>query len=305
MNKKLNAQQYGNITSGRLAEALFELIRSASCKLPEDVEKALQKALLDEDTGSTASLIISIFLENIASAGAQGAPLCQDTGMPLFFISHPEGLSRALMARAVRDAAIRATDAQLLRPNAVDPVTGENSGNNTGHGFPGIYFTEGEAPAIEVSLILKGGGSENVSAQYSLPNADLNAGRDMEGVRRVVLDAVRKAEGKGCPPGILGVCLGGDRASGYAESKRQLLRRLDDINPDPMLAGLEHRLLSEANELGIGPLGLGGKSTLLGVKIGKLHRLPASYFVTISYMCWEHRRRTMRIMPDGSFSILR
>jgi fumarate hydratase class I len=225
--------------------------------------------------------------------------------MPLFFISHPEGISRALMTSAVREAVIRATEAQLLRPNAVDPVTGENSGNNTGNSFPGIYFAESKAQDIEVSLILKGGGSENVSAQYSLPHADLKAGRDMEGVRRVALDAVRKAEGKGCPPGILGICLGGDRASGYAESKRQLLRRLDDVNPDPTLAGLEQRFLSEANGLGIGPLGLGGKSTLLGVKIGKLHRLPASYFVTISYMCWEHRRRTMRIMPDGYFSILR
>ncbi|MDO9586005.1 MAG: fumarate hydratase [Syntrophales bacterium] len=292
------------ISSGRFAELIFELLLRTSCELPADVERALQQALLTEEEGSTARLILSLFLENIKLARTEKVPLCQDTGMPLFFIRHPENVSQPLMARAVRESVIRATEAQLLRPNAVDPVTGKNSGNNLGEGFPGIYFMESEEPLIEVSLILKGGGSENVSAQYSLPHTALNAGRDMEGVRRVVLNAVRKAEGKGCPPGVLGVCLGGDRASGYAESKRQLLRRLDDVNPDPLLAELEQRLLYEANELGIGPLGLGGESTLLGVKIGKLHRLPASYFVTVSYMCWEHRRRTLRLTPDGTYSVI-
>lgn len=292
------------ISSGRFAELIFELLLRTSCELPVDVERALQQARLTEEEGSTARLILSLFLENIELARTEKVPLCQDTGMPLFFIRHPENVSQPLMARAVRESVIRATEAQLLRPNAVDPVTGKNSGNNLGEGFPGIYFMESEEPLIEVSLILKGGGSENVSAQYSLPHTALNAGRDMEGVRRVVLDAVRKAEGKGCPPGVLGVCLGGDRASGYAESKRQLLRRLDDVNPDPLLAELEQRLLSEANELGIGPLGLGGKSTLLGVKIGKLHRLPASYFVTVSYVCWEYRRRTLRLTPDGTYSVI-
>jgi fumarate hydratase class I len=182
-------------------------------------------------------------------------------------------------------------------------VTGKNSGINVGEGFPGIYFSEWDDPAIEISLMLKGGGCENVGRQYSLPNAEFGAGRDLEGVRRVVLDAVRKAEGKGCPPGILGVCIGGDRGSGYVESKHLLLRRLDDINPDPTLAELERQILADANQLGIGPQGLGGKTTLLGVKIGTRHRVPASYFVTITYMCWEHRRRTLKIEPDGSYDV--
>jgi fumarate hydratase class I len=134
-----------------------------------------------------------------------------------------------------------------------------------------------------------------------MPYTPLDAGRDLEGVRRVVIDAVRRAEGKGCPPGILGVCIGGDRGGGYAESKHQLLRRLEDVNPDPILAELERHILADANRLGIGPLGLGGKTTLLGVKIGKLHRVPASYFVTISYMCWVYRRRSIRIEPDGTW----
>jgi fumarate hydratase class I len=153
--------------------------------------------------------------------------------------------------------------------------------------------------------MLKGGGSENVGRQYSLPDDGLKAGRDLEGVRRVILDAVRRAEGKGCAPGILGICIGGDRGSGYFHSKHQLLRSLDDVNPDPVLAGLEGRILREANTLGIGPLGLGGETTLLGAKVGALHRVPASYFVTVTYMCWEYRRREIRIDADGTWRFTR
>jgi fumarate hydratase class I len=284
-------------------DAVSELVRLAACELPDDVEMALRDARASEEPGSTAELTLSLFLKNIEMAKERQAPVCQDTGLPIFFISHPEGVSRRKITQACQDAVAWATTKQYLRHNAVDAVTGRNSGNNIGGGFPALYFTEWDDPAIEIGLILKGGGSENVSGQYSIPYDPLAAGRDLEGVRRVVLDAVRRAEGKGCPPGILGVCIGGDRGGGYAESKHQLLRRLDDINPDVLLAELEGRILADANQLGIGPLGLGGKTTLLGVKIGKLHRVPASYFVTVSYMCWENRRRSVRIEPDGIWRI--
>jgi fumarate hydratase class I len=284
-------------------EAVFELVRLAACELPTDVEKALCEAQAAEEQGSVAELTLSLFLKNIAMAKERQAPICQDTGLPIFFINHPEGVSRRLITRVCQDAAVWATTKPYLRHNAVDAVTGKNSGNNIGGGFPAVYFTEWDDPAVEMALILKGGGSENVSGQYSMPYTALDAGRDLEGVRRVVLDAVRRAEGKGCPPGILGVCIGGDRGGGYAESKHQLLRRLEDVNPDPILSELEGRILSDANRLGIGPLGLGGKTTLLGVKVGKLHRVPASYFVTISYMCWVNRRRSIRIEPDGTWRI--
>jgi len=291
------------IESKGFKEALFELVRLAACELPADVEKALGEAKTAEEPGSTAELTLGLFLKNIEMARQRRAPVCQDTGMPVFFVRHPEGISRRQIVRACREAVARATAEQFLRHNAVDPVTGINSGNNTGEGFPAVYFEEWDDPVIEMAIILKGGGSENVSAQYSMPHAALDAGRDLEGVRRVVLDAVRRAEGKGCPPGILGVCIGGDRGGAYVEAKHQLLRPLDDVNPDPVLAELEARILSDANRLGIGPLGLGGKSTLLGVKIGKLHRVPASFFVTISYMCWENRRRSVRIEPDGTWRV--
>jgi len=291
------------IDSKRFREAVFELVRTTACELPTDVEKALSDARSAEEPGSSAELTLSLFLKNIAMAKERQAPVCQDTGLPIFFISHPEGVSLRQLTRVCQDAASWATTKPYLRHNAVDAVTGKNSGNNIGLGFPALNFTEWDEPAIEMALILKGGGSENVSGQYSIPYDPLDAGRDLEGVRRVVLDCVRRAEGKGCPPGILGVCIGGDRGGGYMESKHQLLRRLDDIHPDPALAELEGRILSDANRLGIGPLGLGGKTTLLGVKIGKLHRVPASYFVTISYMCWVYRRRSIRIEPDGTWRI--
>ena len=282
-------------------EALFDLVRRTACELPADVEQALRRAHSEEAPNSTARMILASFLENMALAGEKQVPLCQDTGMPLFFVHHPPGLSHRAMRRVCEEVVARATREQLLRPNAVDPVTGRNSGTCVGRGTPGVFFEEWDDDAISVALMLKGGGSENVGRQYSLPDDTLSAGRDLEGVRRVALDAIRRAEGKGCPPGILGICIGADRSSGYAHSKHQLLRPLDDANPDPALAELEARILREANTLGIGPLGLGGKTTLLGVKIGALHRHPASFFVTVTYMCWEHRRREIRIEADGTY----
>ena len=134
-----------------------------------------------------------------------------------------------------------------------------------------------------------------MSRQFSLPDASIGAGRDLEGVRCAILTAVQQAQGYGCAPGILGVCVGGDRASGYEEAKLQLLRNLADTNPDPSLARLERRVLREANSLGIGPMGLGGKTTLLAVKIGARPRVPASFFVTVAYLCWAARRRTITL----------
>ena len=151
---------------------------------------------------------------------------------------------------------------------------------------------------MDVRLVLKGGGCENVGAQYSLPNAQLKAGRDLEGVRRVALDAVVKAQGQGCAPGVLGIAVGGDRGASYAWSKQQLFRPLGDRNPDPELAALEETIKAQANELGIGPMGFGGQTTVLDVQMDTMHRLPASFFVSVSYMCWANRRRSMTVRGD-------
>ncbi len=292
----------GQLSVGEaFGEAIFELIRRTACDLPADVENAIRRAREGEAPGSRGQQILSLYLDNISRAREKQLPLCQDTGLPIFLIRHPLGVSQRKMAKACEEATAKATGCQYLRPNAVDPVSGLNSGNSVGPGSPVFYFEEGDEPDISVSLILKGGGSENVCSQYSLPDGGLKAGRDLEGVRRVLLDSVRKAEGKGCAPGIIGVCIGGDRSSGYNHSKHQLLRRIDDVNPDPMLAELEERVFREANMLGIGPLGLGGETTLLGVKMGALHRHPACYFVTITYMCWECRRREIVIDAAGAW----
>ena len=186
-----------------------------------------------------------------------------------------------------------------MRPNAVDAVSDKNSGNNLGgDDFPYIHFEEVEGEQLTIELMLKGGGCENVGAQYSLPDARLGAGRDLAGVRKAVLDAVQKAQGQGCAPGILGVSIGGDRGSGYVKSKEVLLEAIGTRNPDPKLAELEERLTGEANQLGIGPMGFGGRTTVIDTKITGLSRLPASYFVTISYMCWAYRRRRMTLKGE-------
>jgi fumarate hydratase class I len=278
-----------------LTEPFVELIRRASTQLPTDMRAALQAAKAREEPGSAAEQAFDTILRNVAMAEEISAPVCQDTGTPIFEVYLPPGQSTRELAGQIQRAAALATERSILRPNAVDSLTGKNSGDNTGIDFPTIHFHEWERDALHIDLLLKGGGSENVSAQYKLPDVSLKAGRDLDGVRKVVLDAVFQAQGEGCAPGVLGVAIGGDRGSSYIKAKQQLLRSLDDVNPVPELAELEKQLLEEANQLGIGPMGFGGKTTVLGVKIGALHRLPASFFVSIAYMCWANRRASMTI----------
>lgn len=276
-----------------LRESLLELVRRASTQLPDDVTRSLHEGLLHERVGDAAASALKIVLENVALAAEQNTPICQDTGTPIFVIHHPFGYSQRAIAADVEWAVITATEHSYLRPNAVDSVTGKNSGNNIGSGLPSLHFHEWEQEEIRIDLLLKGGGSENVGGQYALPSAPLSAGRDLEGVRRVVLDAVFKAQGKGCGPGIIGVGIGGDRPHSAWVAKEQLFRLLGDVNEDSELAELEQQLLAEGNRLGIGPMGFGGATTLLGVKVGAAHRLPASYFVSIAYLCWAARRASL------------
>lgn len=282
-----------------LVETFVELIRRASTQLPADVVEALEKGKKAEGTGSLADKAIGTILDNIELARSTSAPICQDTGTPVVWIHHPVGVSTRKLAADFTAAVEEATRRRYLRPNAVDTLSGRNTGNGTGRGIPFLHFEEWDEPRLEVRMILKGGGSENVGAQYRLPDTPLKAGRDLEGVRRVVLDAVFQAQGKGCAPGVLGVCIGGDRVSAYEMSKRQILRPIEDTNPIPELAELEARLLREGNELGVGPMGFGGATTLLAVKIGVLDRLPACYFVTVTYMCWADRKAAVSINEEG------
>ena len=287
-----------------MVESFVELIRRASTDLPADVEAALQEARDREEPGSAAAGALDTILENVAVARANSTPVCQDTGVPIFYVHHARELSTRQIRAQLEKAVAEATRRSYLRPNAVDPLTGRNSGNNLGVGFPTCHFEEWEdagcGQLIQVDLLLKGGGSENVGTQYKLPHPGLAAGRELEGVRRVVLDAVYQAQGKGCAPGVIGVAIGADRGTGYVHAKEQLFRPLADANPVPELATLEQRLLEECNELGVGPMGFGGKTTVLGVKIGAYHRLPACYFVSIAYMCWACRRASLHLQGNGA-----
>jgi fumarate hydratase class I len=272
---------------------LAELIRRTTSDLPSDIEAALSAAA--EPCGSQAALMLHALVENTRLARQQTTPLCQDTGTLTFFWKVPRGTDTQALEQAAREAVATATANGWLRRNTIEALSGRSVDTNVAEGWPACHFEQAEEQAsIEVWLIQKGGGSENMSAQFSLPDETLGAGRDLEGVRACLLHAVWRAQGFGCAPGILGVCVGSDRAEGFLVAKRQLLRPLDDAAPEPELATLERRVLAEANELGIGPMGMGGKTTLLGVKIAARPRLPASYFVTVAYMCWACRRRGVR-----------
>ena len=278
---------------------ILELVRLAATDLPPDVEKSLRSAVEQEEPGSAARGALETILKNVALSRKNATPICQETGTPIFYVYYPEGWSTLKLRAQIEAAVATATERSYLRPNAVDSLTGKNTGNNLGdHYFPTIHFEEVEGEALTMDLMLKGGGCENVGAQYSLPDTALGAGRDLSGVRKVVLDAVYQAQGQGCAPGILGVAIGGDRGSSYYASKEVLFRKMEDENPDPELAKMEQRLTEESNELGIGPMGFGGKTTVLGTKITGMNRLPASFFVTVSYMCWAYRRRRMVIKSD-------
>lgn len=253
-----------------LLESLVELIRRTSAEIPEDVNNALIRSLEAEKKGTIAESALRIIERNIELAKRKSQPICQDTGSILFYVDVPVGFDQITFAETAREAVTLATKKGYLRQNSVDSVTGKNDGTNVGPGSPAIHFHQHRSSSVEVRLMLKGGGCENVGAQYSLPNEKLHANRDLDGCRKVILDTVLQAQGKGCGPGILGICIGGDRATGYELSKTQFLRLLDDRNPDPTLDALEQEVLKTANELGIGPMGFGGKTTLLG-EIGRAH----------------------------------
>src|SRR5438128_10199018 len=274
-------------------DSVLALVITTSTDLPPDVRAAMKVAIAEEPSATQSGQALAIIAENIDLAADCEGAICQDTGMPTFEVKTPIGANQIEMKQQIKDAVAEATRRGKLRPNSVDSITGENSGSNLGPGTPIIHFEQWERDEIEVKLILKGGGCENTNAQYALP-ADLDhlgrADRSLDGVRKCILHAVWKAQGKGCAPGAVGVCIGGDRTSGYLHAKEQLFRTLDDVNPDPRLAEVEASIMSTVNTLDIGTMGFGGKVTLIGCKIAALNRLPASFFVSVAYDCWAFRR---------------
>lgn len=284
-----------------LEQSLFDLITQTSANLPPDVRKAMGGAIGVETPGTQSAQALSIIATNIDMAASEESPICQDTGMPTFVVHTPVGVNQLIIKKAIRNAVAEATRKGKLRPNSVDSITGKNTGNNLGHETPVIHFEQWEEDEVEVKLILKGGGCENKNIQYSLPCTLEHLGRadrDLEGVRKCILHSVWQAQGQGCAPGAIGVCIGSDRAHGYMLAKQELFRTLDDVNPDPVLAKLEADIMEEANKLGVGAMGFGGKTSLIGCKITAANRLPASFFVSVAYDCWAYRRLGVRLNPE-------
>jgi fumarate hydratase class I len=283
------------------SDSVLQLVVRTSTDLPPDVRAAMKTARSSEPEGTRASQALTIIAQNIDLASDGEGAICQDTGMPTFEIKAPVGANQIWMRQQIREAVAEATRRGKLRPNSVDSITGKNSGDNLGPGTPIIHFDQWDRDEIEIKLILKGGGCENTNAQYALP-VELphlgRADRNLDGVKKCILHAVWQAQGKGCSPGAVGVCVGGDRTSGYLHAKEQLFRTLDDVNTDPRLAELEASIMSTVNDLEIGAMGFGGKVTLIGCKIAALNRLPASFFVSVAYDCWAFRR--LGVVLDAS-----
>ncbi|SFS98516.1 fumarate hydratase [Marininema halotolerans] len=284
-----------------LKESLLELITETSTNLPPDVRAAVREGKAKEDAGTRSALALSTISNNITMAEENVSPICQDTGMPTFYVHVPVGVNQLEITRQIKAAIVEATKTGKLRPNSVDSLTGANSGDNLGEGVPVIHYEQWEHDEIDVRLILKGGGCENKNIQYSLP-CELEglgrAGRDLDGIRKCVLHSVYQAQGQGCSAGFIGVGIGGDRTTGYELAKKQLFRKVYDTNANPDLAKLEDYIMEHANELSIGTMGFGGNTTLLGCKVGSMHRIPASFYVSVAYNCWAFRRQGVTLSPE-------
>jgi fumarate hydratase class I len=278
---------------------LFEMIRRTSTDLPADVELALRRASRMEPRGSEAAWVLDSMLETVALARGRDVPLCEDTGTLTFTCRVPVGFDTNALTARIQAAVARATRAGYLRQNTIEALSGASFVNNVAQAAPVIRYQQGARKTVDVRLLMKTAASENEGRQYALPYAALSADRDLAGVRRCLLDTVWQAQGAGCGPGLLGVCIGGDRASGYEQAKAQHMRRVGRRSPVRALARLEEQVLKDSRKLGIGPLGLGGRAALLGAGIDTLSRLPSSYFVTVSYMEWTLRRRGMLLGPGG------
>lgn len=278
---------------GQFQESMYKLIVETSTKLPRDVRRAIKAAKERESAGTRSAMSLATITNNIKMADDKVSPICQDTGLPTFKIKTPVGANQLVMKEAIKKAIVLATKDGKLRPNSVDSLTGENSGDNLGGGTPVIKFEQWEKDYIDVRLILKGGGCENKNIQYSLP-CELEglgrAGRDLDGIRKCIMHSVYQAQGQGCSAGFIGVGIGGDRSSGYDLAKAQLFRSVEDVNQNEDLRKVEEYVMNNANELGIGTMGFGGETTLLGCKIGVMNRIPASFFVSVAYNCWAFRR---------------
>jgi fumarate hydratase subunit alpha len=257
----------------------------------------LRKAY-DSETGA-AKLQLEVMLENVKLAKRKRCPLCQDTGILTFFVRAGTGFPAiGTLKETIERAVVQATKEIPLRPNTVDPMTSVNHGDNLGHFLPHIVWDFEEGDQVHIMALPKGSGSENMSALGML-----SPGVGLEGVKRFVLDCVKKAGGRPCPPIVVGVGIGGDADLVMNLGKRALLQPVGVRHPDILVSTLEMQLLEMINKTGIGPMGLGGKTTALDVHVEVAHRHPASLPVGVVIQCWADRRASMTIHRDGSWEV--
>lgn len=282
-----------------IEDTSVNLLRQAVVELPADVSKALERAYKVE-TSEAGRVQLEAILKDIDLAKKYNVPLCQDTGVIIFYVkAGVKAPGLGMIEASLQNATRRATKEIPLRPNTVDPFTQKNVGDNTGRYIPYINWELTQGDAIEITAFPKGGGSENVCNLGML-----TPGEGVKGLKKFVVDSVIRAGAMPCPPTIVGVATGGGADIAMKLAKATLLRPLDQPNPDPQLAKLEKELYDAANATGIGPMGLGGKITVLGVKIDYAHRHPASYPVAVAFQCWASRRATARINSNGTVDYL-
>jgi len=279
--------------------AAFNLIKQAVIYLPEDVKQALKRAY-EEETSEAGKTQLKAILENIDLAEKYQAPICQDTGTILFYVvagAEVRGLDK--IESALVNATRRATKEIPLRPNAVDPFTQKNSGDNTGRFIPYINWEIVPGDTLEITVMPKGGGSENVCLTGMLV-----PGEGINGLKKFVIESIIRAGAQPCPPTVVGVAMGGGADVAMKLAKKALLRPLNQSNPNPEIAKLERELYEAANMTGIGPMGLGGKTTVLGVHVEYAYRHPASFPAAVAFNCWAARRAAARIHADGTVEYL-
>jgi len=282
-----------------IEDTAVSLLKLAVVQLPSDVKEALKRAY-KEETSEAGKVQFEAILKDIELAEKENTPLCQDTGIIIFYVkagAKAKGLDK--IETALQNATRRATKEIPLRPNTVDPFTQKNTGDNTGRYIPYINWEINQTDAIEITAFPKGGGSENVCSIGMI-----TPGEGVNGLKKFAIDAIIKAGAMPCPPTIVGVAAGGGADIAMKLAKASLLRPLNESNSDPQLAKLENELYEAANSTGIGPMGLGGKFTVLGVKVDYAHRHPASYPVAVAFQCWAARRATARINADGTVEYL-
>lgn len=272
-------------------EVVSKLLRLANTKLPIDVGWALEAAA-GWERNPVATSQLGCIMDNVKKAEYLGKPMCQDTGVPVFYVS---GKFDYTVGDAIRKGVADATKSIPLRPNAVDPVTRSNSGDNLGTDFPPIHYTPTNDDFLRISVLVKGAGSENMTRL-----AMMNPSDGLDAIADFVFDSVISAGGKPCPPTVIGVGIGGTADGCVAMSKEALMIPLDAENPDKVLSKLEESLFIRLNSSGLGPMGLGGDTTILGIRIKKAHCHTASLPVAVSIGCWATRRATATIMPDGT-----